>query len=59
MTDFEEVSHEKWLIACAAWNNVTPEQMREMCEKDDRRMPEGSRAAWERVFTAVENEVKK
>lgn len=48
-----EITHEKWLIACAAWNNVTPDEMAAMCEKDARRMPESSRAAWGRVFDAV------
>jgi len=40
---------EKWLIVCAAWNNVTVEQMR----ATQARMPEGSREAWERVYEAV------
>jgi hypothetical protein len=47
------VSHEEWLIAASAWNNVSVEEFRKMCEKDGARMPVGSREAWGRVFTAI------
>lgn len=48
-----KVTQEGWLIAAAAWNNVPVEQFRKMCEQNKQRMPEGSRAAWGRVFDAV------
>ena len=52
-TELPEVTHEEWLIACAAWNNIEPDKFAEMCAKNEQRMPTGSRLAWARVFEAV------
>lgn len=51
--DMEADTDDRWIIACAAWNNVTVDKMRAMCAKDDKRMPEGSREAWQRVYDAI------
>ncbi len=41
---------EKWLIACAAWCNVTPEHFAKVHPD----FPKGSREGWARVFKVVE-----
>ena len=59
MTDKADPT-DRFIIACAAWNNVTPEQMADVFNKSDGvRIPDNTRKAWGRVFAAIEEDMKR